>query len=424
MPALETSPATATSTAPRPTPAGAPMPFLIATDASAAALAALRVGRLLATGGREVAIVSVVEPIPTIAGSVEAPVADPEGDEARARELWERLRGQARDVFGETLPRMEVRIGAPIAQLARAARERGAAMVIAGLRHHGRAERMTLHRETPLSLARAARVPVLAVPESTTRLPRTVLLAVAGDEATDAAARAARPLLAEATRVVLAHVRGGWGAGDAAWDRFDARVTQAAFDGVAAALALPHTTHVERRWLAGDPVDALLELAETERAELIVTGYHRRLLIDRLLGPRSVAERVFRGADCAVLLVPEAAPGAPLGVRAMSEAFRGAADWPTQLAAFAYCNAGRPARLEIESHDIRKHAQVTGFPFVDVAHVGGAVRVLLGGPDAESPRLEHWTPRPLAIEVHRTAKAKDLALRVEYEGGYTLLTLE
>jgi nucleotide-binding universal stress UspA family protein len=62
----------------------------------------------------------------------------------------------------------------------------------------------------------------------------------------------------------------------------------------------------------GDPVDAILHAASTQKADLIVMGTHGRSGVDRLmLG--SVAESVLRRAPCPVLTVPRRAePAASL----------------------------------------------------------------------------------------------------------------
>ncbi len=63
----------------------------------------------------------------------------------------------------------------------------------------------------------------------------------------------------------------------------------------------------EHRLLAGDPAEAIVNLAETERAELIVLATHGRTGLLRLL-MGSIAEAVLRKAKCAVLLLKSQAP--------------------------------------------------------------------------------------------------------------------
>ena len=66
---------------------------------------------------------------------------------------------------------------------------------------------------------------------------------------------------------------------------------------------------VERRLLAGDPADAIIRLAQTEAADLIVMGTHGRRGLARLL-MGSVAEAIVRAAPCPVLTVKQPAHAA------------------------------------------------------------------------------------------------------------------
>ncbi len=73
------------------------------------------------------------------------------------------------------------------------------------------------------------------------------------------------------------------------------------------AVAVPDSqVPVERRLLAGDPADAIIRLAETEGADMIVMGTHGRRGLTRLL-MGSVAEAVVRAAPCPVLTVKQPA---------------------------------------------------------------------------------------------------------------------
>lgn len=433
MPPSQTYPANASDPLSMPLSARRPAtlgPFLVASDGGESSVPALVVARLLAAQG-EPHVVSVLEPMPMMMPPAEVPVYSIESDERRAEAQATLLREQVRGVFGEALPGMEVLVGRPIALLARLARERRASLVITGLRHHGRLDRMMLHRETPLGIARESRLPVLAVPPGTRRLPRTVVVAVDLDAASVTAARKARPLLAEAEKVYLVHVRGTGNAPSAetvpAWERLYDRLTSSTFERITAALGLPAGAIVETRVLAGHPVEELLDFAEFARAELIVSGYHRRMLLDRLTGPRSVAERVFRGATCAMLLVPEAeGMELPVGTEATTETIADRVTWAAELDAFARRNVGRVARLEVDTLDIGSQAQVGGYPLLGIEYDAPArtIRMMFGRLAGGAPHMTHNVPDPASLEIQRSSDGRDLALRVMHEGGYSLLMLD
>jgi nucleotide-binding universal stress UspA family protein len=69
-----------------------------------------------------------------------------------------------------------------------------------------------------------------------------------------------------------------------------------------ARLSPEQRARVKARLVDGDPVDTILELAKSERFDLIVMGTHgRRGLSHLLIG--SVAEKVVRQSSCPVLTV-------------------------------------------------------------------------------------------------------------------------
>ncbi|HEX6054065.1 MAG TPA: universal stress protein, partial [Gemmatimonadaceae bacterium] len=406
-------------------------PLLIATDGTRTASGALAIGKVLAGSTTPLHILSVVEPTPVLMPVPEVPIYSPGVEVARAESLRQQLAAEVRSTFGQPPPSVEVLIGSPVHHIARRARELGAGMVLTGLRHHGRLERVMLRRETPLALARQVRIPVLVVPEGTTRLPRSVLVAAAIDQASADAARRARPLLAEAETVYVVHVRSRdtYLEGDAArsWQRVYDNLAQDAFDRIVAALDLPPAVHVETRTLTGHVVEELLDFAEAQHVELIVAGFHRQRLIDRLAGPRHVAERVLRGTSCAMLLVPErSGADLPLGVETRTDIVTNRMVWADQLAEFASRNLGRRSHLEIDTLSLGSQAQVSEWLLLGIEYdeSSAAVRMMFGATEGGGPHLTHNIPRPQSVEIQRRRDGKDVALRIGHEGGYTLLTFE
>ena len=409
-------------------PATAPGPILVATDGGGAALSAMRVARQVAGETRDVQVIGVVEPTPIIMPPSPVPMFSTEAEEARVSALSYLLREQVATVFGaDEKPKLTVSVGPTVELLSEIARERNADLIVMGLRHHGRLDRMFMHRETPLSVARVSRVPVLTVPEGATGLPRIVLFAVDVDDASVNAARRARLLLAAAEKVYLVHVRSGLatGLGAAGWERLYGEVTQATFDRVTAALELPAGMLAERHVLTGHPVDELLDFAEYARVELIVSGFHRRTLADRVTGVRSVAERTFRGVTCQMLLVPDVTgTEQSLGRHAETEVYAHADAWGAQLSAFATRNTGRVAHVEVDTLEIGAQAQLRGYALVGAEYdaAAGCIRLMLGGAAAGVPHLTHVIPRPRSVELLRRRDGQDEAMRVTHEGGQTLLT--
>ena len=100
---------------------------------------------------------------------------------------------------------IEIREGAPAVEIARAARERKAALVVIGIGRHTLRDRL-FGDETALQLLRISDVPVFAVTPGFTALPRRVIFATDFSEASVRALRGALPLLAGDATVYLTHV--------------------------------------------------------------------------------------------------------------------------------------------------------------------------------------------------------------------------
>jgi nucleotide-binding universal stress UspA family protein len=404
--------------------------ILVATDGSEGAAPALLMARRLATPGVELRVVCVVEPAPVLVSPVGAAVYTAEDDARRVARAQARVEEQVRRVLGEEheVP-VAVTVGRPVSILARVAHEEQAELVVTGLRHHGRLDRIFLHRETPIGIARAARVPVLAVPRGITRLPRVAVVGVDLDETSVHAVRRARWLLDEAERVHVAHVCPEdvtYGApAPQEWTRLYEGLTQATLRRVVRELDLP-AARVATSTLAGHPADEILTLAERAQAELIVVGYRAPLLIDRLTRTHAVAERVLRGARCAVLLVPsvetELAPGEATETQVLGDP----AAWAMHLSDFTERNAGRRAHLEVDTAEMGAQALVAGFPLlgVDAEQDGAMVHLVFGAIDGRGPHLAHRIPDARSVALYRRRDGNDIALRIAHEDGYSLLTFE
>lgn len=401
-------------------------PIMVATDGSDASLEAFEMARLLAGPHGTVDVFGVVEPAPAVMPPIEVPLYMPELDAARREGLLQRAREDARRMLGDVESHVDAVIGRPVEEIGNRARTIRAGIVITGLQHHGHRDRLLLRGDTPLGIARVARTPVLVVPVRVSHLPRIVLVATDLDETSVNAARMARPLLDEATHVYVVHVRRlGMAPADPSWEHVQARLTTDHLARMVAALDLPTEVHVDTRTLTGHPVAELLDFAEEVGAELIVAGYRKRLLLDRLTGPRSIAERVYRGTPCAMLLVPETAVRTAADeVASRTNVFAARGDMAAQLAAFAQRNAGRSAHLEIDTAELGSQAQVVGFPLsgVDYEPPTDTVHVMFGDAATGMQHLAHSIRHPQAVEVQHAPDGADLSLRIAHTGGYSLLT--
>ena len=179
-------------------------------------------------------------------------------------------------------------------------------LVVTGHPHHGAMERMT-RGETPIGIARTARVPVLSIPPTMQRLPRCVVVGVGLGDAGTRIGAISHALFGDAVAIHLVHVR------TAALPRHDREVREEdhaeeadgerAFRHVLGTWRLPADVPVEMHERVGRPGDELLAAARTLEADLLVVG-----LSLRADGPhlphRSLASRLYREWPGAVLLVP------------------------------------------------------------------------------------------------------------------------
>jgi nucleotide-binding universal stress UspA family protein len=201
---------------------------------------------------------------------------------------------------------VEIVLGDPIPSIVQVAAERVAPLVVTGHTHHGMVERL-VRRETPLGIARAARVPVLAVPPGMTHLPRSVVVAVELGDAGAHVSDVAGALFSEAVAVHLAHVREPALPRHArvlrAEEDADDRAVERAFERARAGWRLPADVSTVTHVLVGKPSEALQEFAASVAADLVVVGLTVAAHA-AALPHRSLAARLYREWPKALLLVP------------------------------------------------------------------------------------------------------------------------
>lgn len=404
--------------------------ILVTTDGSASADGAFWAANLLGEStGAIVRVLSVLEPQTIVVPSPEALATPVDLSESFAERRLTAVRDQLHRVVGSKAPwPMEIRFGRPAEVIAEVARAQGASLIVTGLNHHNPLERM-LGGDTPIQIGKVADVPVLAVPPSFNKMFRNVVIGVDLTGSSVRAAEAARPLLRYATTIHLVHVKQRIDVPMEVWTGWEREYEEAAresFAEVTAALALPPDLSATATTLTGTPAHEIIRFAQGKRADLIIAGHSRRSFLDRLLGG-SVATRLYRGAPCAILIVPDTTPrsGSRPGLLGQTESVRDPLRWPALFREFTYRNAMRRATLEIDDKELGAQAEARDFPFlgVDYDPHDRTIEVMLGDQPPGLRHLTHVVSKPLAVDVLRGADGKDRVLHIAREGGQTLVTL-
>lgn len=289
-----------------PAPSG---PILVATDGTVAGETAFSSAALIAAKSRSsVHVMVVVEPVPVLVPDpsimTEPLVASPRLLNA----MRDRVVAQLRKFAPEGLDwHVEVEYGRPSAEIAAKARDRQAQLIVIGLVHHGVVDRI-LDGDTALEVVRQSHLPVLLAASDGSGLPKVSVFAVDFSAQSIQAARAGLRLLADEATVVLAHVRpivtvyDGMGM----WEEEYETAATKELTKFAEALSPPAGVRIEKVTLSGSPSAALLKLADSLEAGLIVAGTRGAGLMERLvLG--SVATRLMRHSTRSLLIVPDLA---------------------------------------------------------------------------------------------------------------------
>lgn len=279
--------------------------ILFATHGAATADGAGRVAALLAARrGVTLTAACVLEPPPLLDGGFgQIYVPSPEEVEV--------VRSSFRALVAEQMRRcgvsgrLQVRTGSPPMEIAVAAREVDAELVVLGLGQHGIVDR-ALGNETALQLVQVASVPVLAVPAEMASLPRRILAATDFSPTSLASAKTTAQWLTKGDVLHLVYVAGEWHGGYPLEQRVSAESVLAA---VARQIETPEGVVIEQSVVEGDPAMRLLELAATGMADLLVLGSHGYGFWKRLtIG--SVASKIIRLTRTAVYVTPIGCIGA------------------------------------------------------------------------------------------------------------------
>ena len=288
-------------------------PVLLATDGSPSAAPATRLAQVLAEQ-RHVQVHVLValdmrrSAIPPPLDLAFQLMDEAVGPGVHAEQAESVRRGLAATLGREVDWGVRMGVGTPAAAIVREANRIGAALIIMGLRRHGRADRV-LNDETTLNVIRTASCPVLGVAPGLEQLPTHVLSAMDFTGASVTAAATARGLTAAGGTLSLAYVPPlALYSPDDGEGVVHALGIQAGFQQLRRALGDDGVIvdHLEMHHELQRPVsELLLECAESTSAQLIAAGSARPSRVDRwLLG--SVSTDLIRDGRCSVLVVPPA----------------------------------------------------------------------------------------------------------------------
>jgi nucleotide-binding universal stress UspA family protein len=284
---------------------------LLATDGSPAALAAARLASELASAHHaRIHVVSVVDTrsaplVPPL--DMALALGDVVSGEGIHEEQKNEIRQQLSAAIGASIDwPVRVMLGTPATSIVREAHRVGAALVILGLRRHGRVDR-AVHDETTLNVMRSASCPVLGVVAEMQALPRRVLSAVDFSDGSLLAVRGGKAVAHEGAVLVLAYVHPLNGFLD---DEGECRIhdmgVTAGFAKLATELgdeAVKFDHVVLHHAPSQSRAQSILEYADEIGADLITAGSVQHSRLDRwMVG--SVSGELVRDGRRSVLVVP------------------------------------------------------------------------------------------------------------------------
>jgi nucleotide-binding universal stress UspA family protein len=270
---------------------------LVPVDGSASSDGALRLALRLVAWDGEIIIAHVIDHAALSAKRISPYGGDagpaPEAQEATERDIFARASDQAR---AAGIPFSTVLLnGAAVASITFLATNRNVDAIIMGTHGRSGVARVFLGN-TAAGVIRETSAPVFVVHEQNSKMSaqplKTIIVALDASAAASAAGRAAVDLaMGDDGRVVFAHVASP--AGD---------TSQAEAFADAAAYALAAGVPSNRVVLEGQPVDAIINSAETCHADMIVLGAHGRA--HKPFGFGSIAQGIVRISPVPVLVMP------------------------------------------------------------------------------------------------------------------------
>lgn len=397
-------------------------PIIVASDASTSAALAMSAGRMLSTAiNLPVQVVSVIEPVSTLAPAPML-VGLPAGiDETRVEERLNDVREQRSAAGGDASWSIEVRLGEPAPTIARMAKERSARLIVMGLNHHGTVDRV-FGGDTVFDVVRLGETPVLVASEPLNHPPRVIVVGVDFSPLSIRAAQLAVNTFPAATDVYLVHVAPSIDVTIDGWHDLEyAKVARDGFAQVVRALD-GCTARVHTVELTGRRERELARFARGLKADMLVVGSYRRGLFRRLASG-TVAARVLRSAPCPVLIVPEpAVVAARMSVSGNGTRRKGMEE---TLASISQRNVGRRAVVEVDNPSIGAQSLAFDYCFLgmDYDHHTDRLQIYLGEiEDGGARHLTHSVGGPTGVDVLRSLDGRDQVVRVADRTGQALVT--
>jgi nucleotide-binding universal stress UspA family protein len=406
-------------------------PIIVATDGRPECASMLAAAGALAN--RSGARLQVVGVCPTLAPLVPDPslLLRDRGLVKKLRsDLEEWVRAQStldtREESDLRSPHVEIRDGDPAGVIGRLADERDAQLIVIGLGRHELLDRM-FGDETALKVARVTHVPVLAVPAVGAREPRSAIVGIDFSEMSFRAAQAALRLLGDRgvlrlvyvvpkTRTILDNVIP---------HEEQERYIRHRFTHFLGRLTVPVGVAVGEVTLEGEPARELLAYAAETNADLVAVGSHGHGFVERLV-VGSVATKLLRGAQCAVLVVPPEASVAERRVTPHRLTMRfDEPRWAEVLDDFTRSNVGRRTRLEVDDPEFGAQSQEEDYRLLGVTYDphDQRVEIMLGELGGGEPHLSRSITAVESLHLLSDIDGRDLALRLRHGASQTILTL-
>jgi len=404
--------------------------ILAVSDGRSSVAATQMAARIAARLGVALRAVTVLQPIPIYSGPTGAEPMPLLLDEERWRVHEDTVREHLQSTLGADGWDLRIRLGGIIPELAAAAREYGASLVVMGSAPHRRGDHFVAGVRAA-QLARKTPCPVFSVAPTATALPRRIVSALDFGPPSLSAAGVGLAISDDQAHATLVNVpvpadlpytertrSGGLIGGD----------VDALFATAKELLAPFHGAHVriDTVHARGTAAEAVLDHADACGADLITVGTHGPSLVERLV-VGSVATTVLHLASVSVLVAPR--PSVTESVRYVSRfldrvVVDDASAWGELLDAFSRRNVGRTVTLDVDDPTVGEQLQARNYVLHGLVYDPHDRRVecMVSTLDADSDHLTRLIGRVKSI-AFRARDGHDRALEIEHEKGYTTILL-